>query len=339
MAAALGDRSLASWFLVSKPEDATVLKPLRGWAVVLFVLSFACGKGAFGFFDSNLAVALMLGCLQIAIDLFLAGYIGSERVFIRTDVVGVTNLFGRAKTMPKRDAGFIETTGWPMPSLTILSKDGTTKLRLVPAVFAARQIAMLRTELRLPDPLAPLGSSALPTANDAPIQLPNVGDRSAKKGDITRAKDRLILRPTAESIFNAIGVFAILALILAVPTFLISRSPMLALAVFTVVFVIPAFALGASRRKASLYANESVIAYQAFSNRQWMLRSEFRAIELANRRLGFRRLDGSIAFTVPTMYWSKEQIKALSEFLGVRDVYSDEYAREVMSRGMSPPKH
>ena len=203
----------------------------------------------------------------------------------------------------------------------------------------SREIAMLRTELRLPDPLAPLGSSALPTANDAPIQLPNVGDRSAKKGDITRAKDRLILRPTAESIFNAIGVFAILALILAVPTFLISRSPMLAVAVFTVVFVIPAFALGASRRKASLYANESVIAYQAFSNRQWMLRSEFRAIELANRRLGFRRLDGSIAFTVPTMYWSKEQIKALSEFLGVRDVYSDEYAREVMSRGMSPPKH
>jgi hypothetical protein len=143
---------------VSKLKDVTVLKPLRGWALLLFVLSFACGKEAFAFFDSNLAVACILVCLQIAIDLFLAGYMGSERIFIRTDVVGVTDLFGRARTMPKGDAGFIETTGWPMPSLTILSKDGTSRLRLVPAVFAARQIAELRRELRLPDPLAPLAA-------------------------------------------------------------------------------------------------------------------------------------------------------------------------------------
>ena len=71
--AAVGERSLASWVMVSKAKDVTVLKPLRGWAVLMVVVSFACGKEAFAFFDSNAAVAYMLVCLQIAIDLFLAG--------------------------------------------------------------------------------------------------------------------------------------------------------------------------------------------------------------------------------------------------------------------------
>jgi len=313
---------------VSKLKEAKVLKPLRGWAVLLFVLSFACGKEAFALFDSNLAVACALVCFQIAIDLFTAGYMGSERVFIKTEVVGIIDLFGRTRTMPRADAGFIETTGWPMPSLTILSKDGTRKLRLAPCVLAAKQIAELRTELRLPDPLGQPGTSSLPRVEDARIQLPNLGQRHVETGDITRAPDGLILRPTSESTFNAMSGFAVLALILAVPTFLRTRSLMPALALFALMFVIPAIAVRAYWRKTRLYVDGSVIAFKGFSNRQLAcLRSEFRAIELGNRRLQFRRLDGSIAFTVPAGYWSTEQIKALCEFLGVPDVYSQEYAR------------
>lgn len=140
--------------------------------------------------------------------------------------------------------------------------------------------------------------------------------------------------------FATSTVLAFVAAFGAVGAFLLVRSKDVVFVVFALVFMVPTLAFAAYRKTARIYAGANVVAYRdALRRTRRCFRSEFRSIDLGPRgRLEFRKLDGSCAFSVPRVYWSKAQVKALSDFLGVRDVNSEEYMLEWLKRGMRPPK-